>query len=259
MIVALSAQQSWAEQEFYTWVDEMGRVHNTPIKSNKPKESNSATSSVKMIEVDGQEYLTEDGLKQQTQKDQQERPPFFTWLDGQGNLRSEIIPQVDIEVEEAQQKVTDHALLESLRMPNAESIECCESFASRFKQQLQPLKSLVLIRPLLADSMPTMHGNKPAWYVTVPKVKTNEQGNFPVLSLKVRGTEAAMAMIVLDRQFKPLHYLSKLHTQRQPETWRSVAYDESLISMIDEDVYALIIYFIDPVDNQASLELKWQP
>lgn len=235
----------------------MGRVHSMPLK-----DSDASKKSTKKAPQPQEVFLTEEALEEQQLKDRQERPAFYTWTDGQGQLRSEFIPEGSNETTAADDDldVTDYTLLASFRMPEREQIACCDEFKSRFKQQLEPLKSLVLRRPQQAELMPTKAGLKPAWYVIAPTKSSNLTAeDFPVLSLKVRDTSAPLSMIVLDQNYQPLHYLADMRSQLQPETWRSVAYYESLISIADNSAYAFIFYFAESVTNTSTIEVKWLP
>lgn len=247
------------QQSFHTWVDEHGRVHNIPLKQpSQPKVSKAEQKAGQ----ETQTYLTEEALKEQQEQDRKERPPFYTWTDGQGQLRSEVIPDGQAETSEssAEAAVTDHTLLPSLRLPGRENIACCSEFQSRFKKRLEPLKSILFSRPQQAELMPTKSGLQPAWYVKAPNYQLDWQGeHFPVLSVRVRGNEQPLSMIVLDAHYRPLHYLENMHSQLQPETWHSVAYHESLISIADESAYAFIFYFATPATHTTSIEVKWHP
>lgn len=264
-MLALLAVTAAAEQGYYTWVDEMGRVHNSPLPSSaKP---NSADTNIispaktiapePVVDPTDEHFLSEEEFEQQLKKDRAERPPFFTWIDEQGQLRSQLIPQVTIELDEGQlSELTDHALLTSYRYPNYQDVPCCQQFSTRFKTLLKNNKSELFSGPKWVKSFPLKQGAAPAWYFSVPSVSAERE---PRLSIKLRGTEQPLALIALDKEFKLLHVLPTLYSKVYPETWRAVAYQESLISIADPAVAAFILYFPLPVPDTANLEVQWQP
>lgn len=243
----------------------MGRVYNVPLKQSQTPATDktaataeSKTESAKSEDV----FLSEKALQEKQEQERQEHPPFYTWTDGQGRLRSEPLPFVDPQtrIDDTGLDVTDYTLLASLRMPQRDQITCCAQFQGRFKERLIELKSSVFSRPQHTELMPTKEGLKPAWYANAPRYKLDHLSeHYPVLNIKVRGTDRPLSMIALDSQYRPLHYLSAMRSQLQPETWRSVAYHESLISIADESVYAFIFYFSEPVATSTTLEVKWLP
>lgn len=246
----------------------MGRTHTTPIQSDKKEEADKSTAPRSFFlpkkaassAAETDEFLSEEELQQQLDKDRQERPPFFTWTDGQGQLRSQPIPQVDVDVQEFDNtELTDHTLLRSLRMANTDSVDCCSQYQAYFKSRLVEGKSIVFNRPQLNQNFPTQRGMAAAWYVQVPKNTKIDANNLPTLSIKVRHTEHPLALIALDEHYQPLHFIAKLKSQYFPENWRRVAYTESLISQADAAVAAFIVYFPVSVPDATTVELKWLP
>ncbi len=263
MILALLLPlQATAEQEYFTWIDAQGRIHNTP----KPANSDQATTDpdaqkpVKSApENSTTDYLTEDEFAAEQERQRQERPPFFTWIDAEGRLRNETVPQVDVVVSDsAEMNVTDHTLLPPLRVSDAvRDSGCCGRYRGYFRELLQPYKPVLFSRPELAMPLATKAGDRPAWYWQVPAWPVSD--DHPVLQLRLRGEQVPMALIALDEQWLPLHFIPRLVVQSRDATWKSVAYEETLISVADPAVRAFILYFPQSVGGKATLEVEWRP
>src|SRR5690554_3413326 len=104
-----------AEKEYYTWVDEFGRVHNTLINPSAQDEQQDDSSNSSLVNPD--EYLTEEEFEQQSKQDRSENPEFYTWVDEHGRVRNQAVPQVNVTVEEDDDfspLVTDHTLVQPL-------------------------------------------------------------------------------------------------------------------------------------------------
>src|SRR5690554_7148662 len=113
----LLAPSVLAEKEYYTWVDEFGRVHNTLIDPTSKKESKKSAS--KLPPVDTNEYMTEEDYERQAENDRSENPSTHTWVDEQGRIHNQAVPKVDVRIDEEvefQPQVTDHTLVPPLRL-----------------------------------------------------------------------------------------------------------------------------------------------
>lgn len=260
---ALLSFNAVAEQKFYTWVDERGITHSVPIQeSSEPKNTEKkakASSRAQKNILSTDEFLTEEELEKKLKQEQEEHPPFFTWTDGQGQLRSQPIPQVEAPTTRLDNfDITDYTLLRSFRIGAADSMNCCAQFAKRFGKPLVERKSLVLNYPDLNRNFPTRDGLASAWYVKLPMQVPNPD-NFPVLSIKIRHSEQPVSLIGLAQDYSLLHFLPTMRSQYVAETWRSIAYNETLISFADAAVAAIILYFPEPVVDATTIELKWLP
>lgn len=246
-----------AEQEYFTWVDEQGRIHNTA----KPPSEN-AEKPLPEVQSQEDDFLTEEELQEKLTKEKADNPPFFTWIDAQGRLQSQEIPQVDIEVEELTQlQAADHSLLPPLRVATEiRDAGCCAQYSHLFKEMISEYDSVVFSQPQMSVPFKTRSGGKPAWYFRL----TGDNGVARrTLKLYLRGTDkpeegaAPAALIALNKQLQPLYFIPQLITQRYLSTWRSEAYRESLISILDAEVSAFIIYFPESVPSSASLQVEW--
>lgn len=261
MFALLLAPAVLAEQEYYTWVDEFGRVHNTLIDPSSKKETKKSAS--KLAPVDTNEYMTEEDYERQAEKDRSENPGFYTWVDEQGRIHNQAVPQVEVSVDEDvefQPQITDHTLVPPLRLhSDVQNASCCQSYASFFKEPLVAFKSRMFSKPQFSNHFYTQSGNKPAWFFQLPTFKLDEEGVDPVLKLRLRDTDKAMAFIALNNAWQPLYAITELESKYYSSTWRSVAMHETLITIADEDVHALIVYFPQGVENTANLEALWLP
>jgi len=246
-----------AEQEYFTWVDEQGRIHNS-IKPPSEKSEDLPQAS----NAQESDFLTEEEFQEKLAKDNADNPPFYTWIDAQGRLQSQEIPQVNIEVEELTQlQAADHSLLPPLRVAaEIRNAGCCAQYTHLFKETIPEYDSVVFSQPQMSVPFKTRSGDKPAWYFRL----TGSNGAARrALNLYLRGTDepekgaATVALIALNKQLQPLYFIPQLITQSYLSTWRSEAYRESLVSILDTEVSAFIIYFPESVTASASLQVEW--
>ena len=248
-MLALFSLNLTAEQKFYIWVDERGITHSTPLKTTKEPEP--------AIE-NADSYLTEAEVEHKLQQDKADHQPFYTWTDGQGQLRSQLIPEAEEEAGALDElAVSDYTLLRATRYVHAAAVPCCTQFQLRFQSHLSSARSLVLRDPALQRNFPREQGLASAWYVNLPAPQDYSADSYPLLSIKVRHTDQPLALIALDKHYQVLHYLAQMRSQYVGETWRSIAYYETLISQADTEVAALIVYFPEAVNEATTVELKW--
>src|SRR5690554_2177492 len=284
-----------AEGDYYTWVDEFGRVHNTPIPSKTPKDSkDSQTTSdqqhgskepqeksgfytwvdefgrvhntpAKVSPVENaEEYLTEEEFEKKAAQERKDNPQFYTWVDEQGRIRNSAVPSTEVVVTSSEdtfeQQVTDHTLVSPLRVnQTVTNSGCCQNYKANFKDNLTKTKPRVFTKPQFSNSFYTQDGGKPAWFFNLPNFNLENTDKEPLLRLRLRDTDQPLALIALNKDYQPLYYIHELEPQYFPETWRTVAMHETLISVADEDVHAVIVYFPLGVENKANLEVQWLP
>lgn len=258
------------DKEYFTWIDAQGRIHNTPKPTVEKPAAASSTDQVSKAESDHQTvepprpsstYLTEEEFKLEQERQARESPPFFTWIDAEGRLRNEPIPQgssateTDVQAEDAWY---DHTLLPGWRVSAAvRESGCCDSYRGHFRERLQAGKSVLFNRVFLSAPLITREGERPAWYFRIDLDKRTDPES--VLRLRLRDTDAPMALIALDAELKPLHFIPQLQRHRVEATWKAVAFYESLISIADKDVRAFILYFPAGAQDRANLEVEYRP
>lgn len=244
-------------------------MHNTVVDPSSDEKSESAPESEPQADeetpaaINTDDYLTEQEYERQAEQDRQENPQFYTWVDEQGHVRNQGVPQAD-ESEEAQEpsllNVTDHTLVKPLRLRAAvQNAGCCQSYSGFFKQTLVAEKSYVFTKPQFSQHFYTQSGNQPAWFFNLPAFDPTENSAAPVLKLRLRGTDQPLALVALDQHWQPLYAIGALQSQYYPETWRTVAMHESLLSVADAEVTSVIVYFPQGVENTANLEVFWLP
>lgn len=260
MALAFTAR---AEQEYFTWVDEQGRIHNTP----KPPSENSKTSLQSEAELQAGNFLTEEQFQQKLEKDTSDNPPFFTWVDVYGRLQSQEIPQISVEVEDVVRlQAADHVLLPPLRLAaSIRDLGCCARYRNFFSEVIAAYKPVLFSKPYISVPFKTRSGDKPAWYFRLAEAASAAVSESRILKLHLRNTDAAdnsqqtvtVALVALNSKWQPLYFIPQLITQNYLPTWRSEAYRESLVEVVDADIAAFIIYFPESVPASASLQVEW--
>ena len=263
LTLALSLHPATAEPEYFTWVDAQGRIHNTPKPASGNESGGGQKSPAVSAKTTGEfsEFLPEEDFDAEQKRQREEAPPFFTWIDAEGRLRNEIVPAGDSAAVVAQEiSPSDHTLLPPLRVPaSVREAGCCGIYRPYFREHLIPYKSVLFSRPELSLPLATRSGDRPAWYWTVPAVLSSASAEGSLLQLRLRGSDAPMALIALDEQFLPLHFIPSLVVQHTEATWKSVAFQESLIRVPDRDVRAFILYFPEGTHSDANLQVEWRP
>ncbi len=238
-------------------MDEQGRLHNS-IKPPSEKSEDTPPAST----AQESDFLTEEEFQKKLAQDNADNPPFYTWIDAQGRLQSQEILQVNVEAEElAQLQAADHSLLPPLRVAaEIRDVGCCARYDHLFKETIPEYDSVVFSQPQMSIPFKTRSGDKPAWYF---QLAGSDGTARRALSLYLRGTEkpdgtaATVAFIALNKQLQPLYFIPQLITQSYLSTWRSEAYRESLVSILDAEVSAFIIYFPESAPASASLQVEW--
>lgn len=248
-----------AEQEYFTWVDAEGRIHNSPKPEADHASKPEAVESVQSADVPaigGEAYPSEDQVQKQLEQDKKDHQPFFTWVDERGIVQNQLIPQVsEAEKEVAQADAVDHMLIPPLRVKDAiRDAGCCAGYASFFVSTPEQLKPYSLTGWKKSPAFVTSSGEKRAWYV---RFAASDVSGISNLQLRMRNVNTRAAMIVLDKQLKPLYFIPELHIQQHAESWVAEAYAESLVRIDDKSATAFILYFPDGAADTATLELQW--
>lgn len=260
----LGVNSAQAEPEYFTWIDAEGRIHNTLKSESESKKSQKTPQATgqKSSSVAEDTYLTEDEFAAEQERLRREQPPFYTWIDAEGRLRYETIPQPSDEAqaaaEDADVQVSDHTLLPDWRVADAvRTSGCCQLYQAYFQERLQAFKPVLFSRADLSAPLLTRNGERPAWYFRLAEQRRGDVD--PVLRLRLRDTDAPLALIALDADLKPLHFIPQVERQLTEATWKAVAFYESLISIADPDVKAFILYFPAGAPARANLEVEYRP
>lgn len=247
-----------AEEEYFTWIDAQGRIHNT-LKTT-PADNSQSDSPEKNPASEHDEFLTEEEFTRQKEQDAKDNPPFYIWIDSLGQRHSELMTPEQVEAEEAAQsqnnvsseKIIDHALIPPLRLPDSvRSGSCCRSYAAFFRELLEPEDSVLFTLNSTDGLFRAGDEAVPAWYF-----KTTASKSRKYLNLKLRHSRNSLSVIAVDAQYRPLHHIQELSFQDHPETWAYVAYRESLVEINDPDVAGFIVVFPYGYDAKATLEVS---
>ncbi|MAS25284.1 MAG: hypothetical protein CMI08_12075 [Oceanospirillaceae bacterium] len=247
-----------------------GQNTNTNTKKasiDRPKDTASDAASNTPVDVRtdsnakvpaAEEYLSEAELEAALEQERQEHPPFFIWTDTDGRVRSEFIPQGAVaggqeNNADSETVFYDHILIPPQRVASAvRQSGCCAAF----RQQAKPLRaagSSTIFRHIQQNSpFPARSGLSPAWYFY-----NAENTDAFTLTLRIRSTDVDAALIAVDDDFVPLHYLERMQEQTIPANWHRQAYRESVIRIEDPDVRGYILFFRGAVPEDSSLEVEW--
>lgn len=243
-----------AEQEYFTWVDAQGRIHNSVVSdkaiTDQPEDADARI-------VNKNDYLTEEQFEQSLKKETAENPPFFTYVDETGRVRNQVIVDTQIEVEAVDAPVSyDHIYAPPFRVSEAMAKGCCDRYRSYFKAVIPAEKSVLLSGFLNTVPMSTRFGAKKAWYF-----RLDDPSEFRVMQLKLRQTEQdqvlPVSMILADRQFSTLYFTPELSLRLQQGSWSGQPFSDAVVKIDDQAVAAVIIYFPAGAPDNASLEVNW--
>ncbi|CCU72050.1 hypothetical protein TOL_1626 [Thalassolituus oleivorans MIL-1] len=269
VLAIICSSSAYAEDEYYTWIDAEGRIHNSVVPKDTSADKSSAKKDMPAPVVGGDipklpgddtQYLSEDELKIQQKQDLEDKPPFYIWIDEAGIVHTEMRPEGLEDEEEAAQSVTeshDHIFAPPFRLDEkVQDGACCNMYEQAFIDALTPFKSRMYPDPDLLMPFALKQGDRPAWYVRIGKAGKKTSGQRFVV-LRVRGEPVEASIIALNSDLKPLYFDNKLGLHEYPENWHSVAYQETRILLEDADVAAMIIYLEGATTKTMSLEVKW--
>ncbi len=247
-----------AADDYFTWVDAEGRIHNSPRAESESKPETEKTSQSPAEHEEGARYLSEDELQEKLRQEQQAHKPFYIWVDEQGVVHNQETPQGEEpgEKDDARDILTDHTLIPPLRVSAAiRNAGCCQEYRKAFHVSTGSYEPLLLQRAQAGIPFRTSSGNRPAWYFTF---RNYPASGAATLTLKLRRTTDRLSLIALGENLKPLYYLPEVRFQLQAETWAYEAYRESVITIQDQALRAVILYFPDGAPNAATAEVEWR-
>ncbi len=265
----LACGPAWADSDYYTWVDEQGRVHNSPKpgslsadekaanKVGEKGESNSAEPDG--IAVDPDDFPDEAEVERRQQQYQQENPPFYIWVDEQGVTHRQTYRSGEGKADSApEEAVFDHILIPPFRLKNAPQ-SCCERYLFAFKDSLPVEKmaafsSFARAQPFLWQQPNKKPRQYRGWYFALAG-----QAQAPrQLRLVSQGEGLRPALLLLNDQLQPLYWLPKLNGVQQAASWARVAQFESLLEIRDSHVRYVIALVPEAQAKQPwSLTAQW--
>lgn len=253
-----------AEQEYFTWVDAQGRIHNSPLErktqsANSVEQSSQNDAAVNRPDIDNpKSYLSEQQFQQKKQQYEAENPPFYTYVDETGRVRNQVIVDQEIDVLPVAPQSYDHILAPPFRVGLAMSDDCCQRYRNYFFAPLPAHKAVVFSGFLNSVPLSTRAGPRQAWYVSL------ESGADLVdVALRLRGLpvgsgqEPEVAVIVTDEKFRALYFIPQLSLLEKEESWAEAGFYHSLLRIEDPSVAAFIVYFPANPAEGVSLEVEW--
>ncbi len=256
----------YAEDEYYTWVDAEGRVHNSVVPKNSSTEKSGVKKNIPPViggdipklPGDDTQYLSEDEFKAQQKQDLEDKPPFYIWVDEAGIVHTEMHPEgLEEEVVQNFTESHDHIFAPPFRLSEmVQNGACCDMYEQAFIDALTPFRSRMYPDPDLLMPFALKQGDRPAWYVRIGGAGKKTSGQ-RFLVLRVRGEPIEASIIALNGELKPLYFDNKLSLHQYPENWHSVAYQETRILLEDAEIAAIIIYLNSAITKTMSLEVKW--
>lgn len=212
---------------------------------------------------DSEVYLTEEQVDQKIKDYDEENPPFFIWMDGEGRIQSQTFDQeaeqeAAAAVKQSRADISaDHILAPPFRLPlKATQSACCGAYADQFGKPLTAFRSLELFNPVRFRPFYTREGNRQAWYFRIG-AGSDQEFSQRLLGLRFRGGDVSATLIALNKDKKPLYQTGPLALHYVPETWRSVDFLETLILIEDPDVDSFILYPDQTTSDDLSVEIRW--
>lgn len=264
MVVSSSA---YAEQDYYTWVDAQGRIHNTPIpesqSSSKPKENNSVSNADTTVEKP-EEFLTEEQLDEKIKKEKKETPPFYTRVDADGRVYNEFVPQLDVEFASEEPVVTELLAVPFRLDDKYRNAGCCS-------QYLEPLTNSYDLGNAeykfpIDDNSPlfaTNTGAKPSLFLALKTPQDNTSSNpeseigresslldksvdkryLLEMSVFKVNRDVTMNIVALDKAYSTLYSFAALPAIYVDESWKSFAKSSWSLQLDDSEIAYLILNF----------------
>jgi len=275
LFIWLLADAALAEQEYFTWVDASGRIHNTLVERKQerrvesppepaaqsavasPLHRSNAGPASQEPGLDPDTYLTEEQFAEKRRQYEADNPPFYTYVDETGRVRTQEIVDARIEVEQPVVGQTyDHMLAPPFRVASSMAQQCCQRYRNYFKEQI-PAEKAVNFQGLL-NSIPlaTRDGGKPAWYFVLDRQNASD---FIDMTLKIRGVGSQpLALIAVNEAFQALYFIPQLSRRLLDESWLDAAYQQSDLRFEDAGVVGFIVYFPDQAAASPSMEVEWR-
>ncbi|WP_157729941.1 DUF4124 domain-containing protein [Bacterioplanes sanyensis] len=265
-----------ADSDYYTWVDEQGRVHNSPkpgfAVAPKPgaergansetqpgiNQNDSATPEVNngssSSEFDPADFPDEAEVIRRQQQQLQQQPPFYIWVDERGVSHIQTFTVGEGTAPVVPEAATfDHILIPPFRWQHNAS-DCCERYLFAFKQALpadetQSFDAFDRAQPFLWQGQAYR-----GWYFQL----LGTQALPRQLQLTRLGEGEPAALLLLNDDLQPLYWLPRLNGIVRPASWASDARYESLIEIRDPQVRFAVVLMAEQWRQQSwSMTARW--
>lgn len=247
-------------QEFFTWVDAQGQIHNSPV--NKKESSN--TPKPKQIQnrlLDSKKYLTEEKFKQQQKQDKKESPAFFTWVDENGYVHNEFVESESdpvITPKNTDERYFDDTYVKTLRLEMHENVGCCQQYQRMFSKTLLAKTPYRFIHIEANTPFSFAGESAPAFYIHLNVQKAHAARVLEVIQTKFVGKPSVIA---LDKNFTPLYQSHVLKGVFKEQNWSQLAQTYYALEFVDSDIEFLIWYYPDAQKNKniekMELLISW--
>ena len=224
-------------------------MHNTLVPAKKtPKETHKETSIESSLISSDDEFLSEEENQARIEKEKADKKPFFTWVDAEGIIRSELKPEVMVDFV-AEEIVYDAVFAPPFRLPEyVMQGECCGSYAEAFTAVVKHNGSAGYKVDDTLFPFQTQGGDVPAGYFSVPDLYSKEILLLKGYKLPLGST---FEIIALDKNYKPLYLASELKGINVEQTWKDVAFSKVMLEVADAEIKFLVVFV--RTKNQGAL------
>lgn len=256
-MLALSLSQfNFADSEvdgrkYFTWVDAQGNIHNSPVESSSPKEKPLTTSSDESLAPN--DFLTEEEFKNQQEKDAQENPEFFTWVDGSGRVINSVKPEYKVEFQTTE-KVADFVMAPPFRLPKKITEgACCSQYSDQFSKLSYSKENSKVEVDGFNTGFETQDQPVPAAYFSITPSESQNRLEFRFYKYDL---SSLVEIVALNEDFKPLYLGASIAPIEVPETWSTHGYQELLLEVNDVEVHYLIVFSSNNADASYTVTLR---
>lgn len=255
-----------ADSDYYTWVDEQGRIHNSP----KPPGADSTAASDAAVKSNASEYellgINPDDfpdeaevLKRQ-QEQREQNPRFYIWVDERGITHRQMLLDDDIKGQaKASEVAFDHIMAPPFRLQDSE-INCCSRYRFAFKTLLSFEDAEVFGGYAHAQPIEVSGHPYRGWFVSLAKAESNVRE----LELLQMGAglpshrSSRLALLLLDEHFNALYWLPRVEGVYFAADWANNARFETRIQVRDRQVeHAIIMVPESALALISSTRLSW--
>lgn len=269
---------------YFTWVDEQGRVRYTPTGETPP--------AVAPEEFTPSNYPDAEELRSRGYQREADRPPYFTWRDADGNLRTSyyqpdtrtdeekgfVAPPAGItpanvyrasDAAEPTEPVTGHdpnafAIL-GIEGAGANSLErfaetCCQTLDTENHEPWQEGREFGIH---LAEDSPVHHfltGESAYQLVALPD---GDQPEGQVIRLRSFASKGVFvpSVVFLDNELNPVRLVTDLVSDFEPENWHRRGFLEARIPVLTntKERWMLIFTRNEDLEGQTVIETDRGP
>lgn len=244
------------EQEFFTWVDAQGRIHNTSLKQKKnfKQHSDSLESSTKANQIANEKYLSEEEFEAKQEKQKQESPAFFTWVDTNGQVHNQLLPAYSEEAQSQEARLSeryfDEIFVKPLRLKNTANTDCCVQYISDFSPPLKPKLSYHFTTLKAKPDFIFANESAPGFYFNLGASDRTSR-KLDIIQIH---SSLKPSVIALDKALKPLHQSHSLKGVIEQENWHQTEQIHFALLLDDADIQYLIWYYPDFYKDKKSLD-----